>query len=66
VKSYPLPCDERSKYSVPRNVTVADWTSGVAAAEPVGPCVVAAAVSAAAVAAKASKMDRRFIISSLQ
>ena len=23
VNSYPLPCDERSKYSVPRNVTLA-------------------------------------------
>src|ERR1700722_9500000 len=56
VKSYTLPCDERSRYSVPRNVTLAvggDCRSGVAAA------------SAAAVIARANakKMDRRFIIS---
>jgi hypothetical protein len=64
-----LPCDERSKYSVPRNVTLAvAGDSGMAAAKPVGPCGVAAAASAATVAAKANakKMDRRFIISSLQ
>src|SRR6202044_3117794 len=71
VKSYPLPCDERSKYSVPRNMTLAvagDCGSGTAAAKPVGMCGVAAAASAAAVAAKenAKKTDRCFIISSLQ
>ena len=65
VKSEVLPWDERSRYSVPRNVTFA-----VAGA--VGPGGSAAAASVPAVAARAmakkpnaKKKDRCFLISSL-